>query len=92
MNTRSFYAAALLLAAAPCIASAATVNVTIACSGQIDAAIDSALGMISPSGPSDLAITLSTGGGLCNVQQPHAISGAVSVTFIGPADGTALFM
>ncbi len=92
MNTRSFYAAALLLAGAPSIASAAAVNVTIACSNQIDAAIDAALGMISPSGPSDLAITLSTGGGLCNVQQPHAISGAVSVTFIGPADGTALFM
>jgi predicted outer membrane repeat protein len=92
MNIRSLYAAALLLAVAPPFASAATVNVTIACSGQIDAAIDTALGMISPSGPSDLVITLSTGGGLCNVFQPHAISGAVSVTFIGPSDGTALFM
>jgi predicted outer membrane repeat protein len=91
MNTRSLYAAALLLAAT-CTVSAATVNVTIACSGQIDAAIDSALGMISPSGPSDLAITLSTGSGACNVFQPHAISGAVSVAFIGPSDGTALFM
>jgi len=46
MNTRVLYSAALLLAGAASIASAATVNVTIACSGQIDAAIDSALGMI----------------------------------------------
>ena len=92
MNMRSLYAAALLLAAAPPFAAATTVNVTIACSGQIDAAIDTALGMISPGGPSDLVITLSTGNGLCNVVQPHAISGAVSVTLIGPSDGTALFM
>lgn len=91
MNRRLPCAAALVLAAASPVA-AATVNVTIACSGQIDAAIDSALGMISPSGPSDLAITLSTGSGLCNVLQPHAISGAVSVTFSGPDDGTALYM
>ena len=92
MNTRVLYSAALLLAGAASIASAATVNVTIACSGQIDAAIDSALGMISPSGPTDLVITLSAGDGLCDVSQPHAISGVVSVAFNGPGVGTALFM
>jgi predicted outer membrane repeat protein len=91
MNIRSLYAVALLLAGATSTVSAATVNVTIACSGQIDAAIDSALGMISESGPSDLAITLSAGVGLCSVSQPHAINGAVSVTFTGPV-GPALFM
>ncbi len=92
MNTRSLYAAALLLAGATSTVSAATVNVTIACSGQIDAAIDSALGMISPSGPNDLVITLSTGVGVCTVLTPHPIAGAISVTFNGPNDGTALFM
>ena len=79
MNTRSLFTAAVLLAGAPFVVSAATVNVNIACTGQIDAAIDTALGMISPSGPSDLAITLSTGNGFCNVLQAHAIGGAVSV-------------
>jgi predicted outer membrane repeat protein len=92
MNTRSLFTAAFLLAGAPFVVSAATVNVIIACTGQIDAAIDTALGMISPSGPSDLAIQLSTGNGLCNVLQPHAIGGAVSVAFTGPGDGTALYM
>ena len=92
MNARSLYAAAaLLLAGATSTVSAATVNVTIACSGQIDDAINSALGMISPSGPSDLAITL-TGDGVCNVLQAHPISGAVSVSLIGPGFGTALYM
>lgn len=92
MNRRSLCAAALLLAGPSPIVLAATVNVTIPCSGQIDAGIDAALGMISPSGPSDLVITLSTGNGLCNVLQPHAIAGTVSVTFNGPGDGTALYM
>ena len=60
MNTRSLLTAAFLLAGAPFVVSAATVNVNVACTDQIDAAIDTAWWMISPSGPNDLAIQLST--------------------------------
>jgi len=91
MNRQTLYAVVLLLAAAPGV-DAATVNVTIACSGQIDAAIDAALGLISPSGPSDLAIELLTGSGLCSVLQAHPIGGAISVSLNGPGDGTAIYM
>lgn len=92
MSARSFFALVLLSAPVPACALAVSLQVSIVCSGNIDAAIDSALSNLYSSGGDSLDIELTTGSSLCSVSHAHSITGAVSVTIDGPGTDVALFM
>ena len=92
MIVRLLLVMALLFAGLSANVSATTATASITCAGNIDAAIDSALDLVYTGGADTLIITLTAGTNICKIAEAHPITGAITVSFVGPGTDTSIFM
>jgi hypothetical protein len=92
MTIRSVLVAGLLFAVTSGTVSATTATASIACTGNIDDAIDAALELIYTGGADTLYITLTAGQQFCTVKRAHPITGPIFVSFAGPGVDTGIHM